>query len=997
MTTRIPAIPAVACNRTPIFNAVRHELRLLGLAGLAIGAQLFLSGGAAAAVDPCGAPALMKESVAATLVWKDCATGQWSLRVTGGGSASTLSYEGKLSADRPATSVVASSIESSDLLNTSNPADIQFALLVAGSGQDGFDFTHPSGAKVCVDLTAPGKQVLIGAARSPVTSPVDLATLASCGAPAVTCGTLSYTRASERGSFLWQDCDTGLWHLRVTAAGSNLSYKGSLVSPQALGSLATYSYESNDTLATPSAGRVDYGMAVNGTGEDGLDFALAQGASACLDAGGPVLVGPARQSVQSPFDLTTLKTCSIAPPPPPPPAKHVYLEDADTADSATEWSGTDAGDRPFPRITTGPLKLSGTAEQFSKYGAIDVKSARFSWLKTVQDANPDVLGFRIHCPQEYQGWNDQACRTGSGIPFDGTAAATADCNMYAGHWLYAPGSPLSAAITASATSLKVADASRFTVNRYIVIYDGGAGAFQNAEHALVSALNTSTNTLTLAARGYKSTARAHSAGAIVAEHALGNGTGDGWEKNWAYNLSTASPRDSSGRQMNEVMADWLEANYNRDGQGAISPVKLTGIVFDVDFHFVMDGGLGRRPDVNNDLVQDNGLAANGDNLWGQGLDDLYSMVRERLPHLVVVGGVIESRGYDFLNGIQLEGWPNRNVGSSAPDYRGFDGRLATYSAQIHHGTYGPRYVEAINRVSTKLYPYSGATVADNAPFRFAFGTALLDDAWFGQQNAETTDPWWDEYAVDTVTGSATYGRAIDSSPTNESAIRSHAGWLGFPQGPRSRVYDLATFAPEKSLIADGGFESGTSGWSGNNLSLSRDATQRLEGSASLKAGPMQTYRETETGAYAAGPTLSLKANTQYTLAFGARSSTVRTIQVAMGSQTAQLTVPETWSRQIFTFTTTNAGSYQLRFNLGRESSEVWVDGLYLFEGNADIFRRDFDHGIVVVNATPTARTVALGGTFQRIRGTGQDPLNDGASLTQVTIAPYDSAILVRPQ
>jgi hypothetical protein len=52
---------------------------------------------------------------------------------------------------------------------------------------------------------------------------------------------------------------------------------------------------------------------------------------------------------------------------------------------------------------------------------------------------------------------------------------------------------------------------------------------------------------------------------------------------------------------------------------------------------------------------------------------------------------------------------------------------------------------------------------------------------------------------------------------------------------------------------------------------------------------------------------------------------------------------------------------------------------------------------VVVNATPTARTVALGGTFQRIRGTGQDPLNDGASLTQVTIAPYDSAILVRPQ
>jgi hypothetical protein len=53
--------------------------------------------------------------------------------------------------------------------------------------------------------------------------------------------------------------------------------------------------------------------------------------------------------------------------------------------------------------------------------------------------------------------------------------------------------------------------------------------------------------------------------------------------------------------------------------------------------------------------------------------------------------------------------------------------------------------------------------------------------------------------------------------------------------------------------------------------------------------------------------------------------------------------------------------------------------------------------VVVVNATPSSRTVDLGGTFQRIRGTGQDPINDGASLTQVTLAPYDATILVRPQ
>jgi hypothetical protein len=69
--------------------------------------------------------------------------------------------------------------------------------------------------------------------------------------------------------------------------------------------------------------------------------------------------------------------------------------------------------------------------------------------------------------------------------------------------------------------------------------------------------------------------------------------------------------------------------------------------------------------------------------------------------------------------------------------------------------------------------------------------------------------------------------------------------------------------------------------------------------------------------------------------------------------------------------------------------------VYFFEGNANVFMREFEKGIVVVNATPTSRTVDLGGTFLRIRGTGQDPINDGSSVSRVTVAPYDAAILVR--
>jgi hypothetical protein len=571
--------------------------------------------------------------------------------------------------------------------------------------------------------------------------------------------------------------------------------------------------------------------------------------------------------------------------------------------------------------------------------------------------------------------------------------------MFAGHWLYAPGTTLSAAISATATTLQVADATRFNVGRYIVIYDGGPGAFQNGEHALVSAINTATKTLTLAARGYKSTPYAHGAGAIVAEHVIGNGTGDGWEMNWVYNLSTASPRDASGRQINEVMAEWLAQNYNKDTAGRPATPRIDGILYDSDFHFVVDGGHGRKPDVDNDLVLDNGIAADGRNLWGEGLDDFYTGVRERLPGVVVVGGVIESRGYSSLNGTQLEGFPNRNLGAYNEDYREIDGLMSNYSVHMHHGEVGPYYTESINRVSTKLYPYNGIVEATNAPFRFSFGLTLMDDGFYGQQNSNVTDPWWDEYAVDTVPGSATYGRAIASNPQNESSIRSHDGWMGSPLGPRYRVYDEAAFVLARNLLPSGTFDTALGPWTGSNVTVARDASAAngLDGAGVLHIGAQQHYSSSETGASVQGPTAQLVAGREYTLTFAAKATAIRTIGVAVGSQTEQFYIPATWARRVFTFTAPSSGSYAIRFNLGREDSEVWIDSVYLFEGNANIYRRDFEHAAVLVNATPTARTVELGGTFQRIRGTGQDAINDGATLSRVTIAPYDAAFLVRPE
>ena len=96
-----------------------------------------------------------------------------------------------------------------------------------------------------------------------------------------------------------------------------------------------------------------------------------------------------------------------------------------------------------------------------------------------------------------------------------------------------------------------------------------------------------------------------------------------------------------------------------------------------------------------------------------------------------------------------------------------------------------------------------------------------------------------------------------------------------------------------------------------------------------------------------------------------------------------------------TFTAQSTASQNVSFLVGRDDTPVWIDSVYLFEGNTNIFRRDFDGGTVVVNATERVRTVDLGETFQRIKGTGQDPINNGQRLRSVTIDPWDAAILVR--
>ena len=60
-----------------------------------------------------------------------------------------------------------------------------------------------------------------------------------------------------------------------------------------------------------------------------------------------------------------------------------------------------------------------------------------------------------------------------------------------------------------------------------------------------------------------------------------------------------------------------------------------------------------------------------------------------------------------------------------------------------------------------------------------------------------------------------------------------------------------------------------------------------------------------------------------------------------------------------------------------------------------VYRRDFEHGIVLINTSAQSVTIPLERRYTKLKGT-QDPVtNDGAQVNSVTIAPQDAIVLLR--
>lgn len=62
---------------------------------------------------------------------------------------------------------------------------------------------------------------------------------------------------------------------------------------------------------------------------------------------------------------------------------------------------------------------------------------------------------------------------------------------------------------------------------------------------------------------------------------------------------------------------------------------------------------------------------------------------------------------------------------------------------------------------------------------------------------------------------------------------------------------------------------------------------------------------------------------------------------------------------------------------------------------ADIWRRDFEHGITILNSTDKPKTVVLNGEYEKIHGIQDPKVNNGMIVNEVTVDTNDSIILMK--
>jgi hypothetical protein len=250
--------------------------------------------------------------------------------------------------------------------------------------------------------------------------------------------------------------------------------------------------------------------------------------------------------------------------------------------------------------------------------------------------------------------------------------------------------------------------------------------------------------------------------------------------------------------------------------------------------------------------------------------------------------------------------------------------------------------------------------------RFGLAFTLLNDGFFAHEFGDTwhgNDWWYDELDFD----------------------------LGYPRGEARRV--AVEGFTQTNRIVNGGFEGpleGTwalsiSGGAGAAASVARDTGEAAEGAASARITVTNAGAGTEWHVDFNQRNRSFTAGVSYDLEFWAKADRPRTIGLSAqkGSPdwrnyglSKRLDITAEWKKYTVTFEARETvDDSRIQFFLGAATGTVWIDGVRIVEHPPDVWRRDFDNGITLLNGTRSRQTVTLEPGFRRLTGQ-QAPLHE---------------------
>ena len=523
-----------------------------------------------------------------------------------------------------------------------------------------------------------------------------------------------------------------------------------------------------------------------------------------------------------------------------------------------------------------------------------------------------------------------------------------------GWWLLQPYTTLAEDITPECQAFDVVDGSRV---------EEGDDLLCGEEHMHVTQVSGDRVTVE---RGYFSDSAFHAGGTRIAPHSSVF-TSQYGTRCWMLNCSEYCPEDPQGRTWIEFLSGFIEENIlnNSDWDG----------IFLDQCHDAMPWAEGGNTDADNDGVAD---AAAG---WYGGMIQLLQDVRGMAPAGYLILGNGNFTMSEYGNGSMLEtfgvkGWQ----GEESPGRWGDE--IDFYRFWEKAGR-EPR----VFTVNSNTYDTGNIDYRD---VRFGLTGTLLGDGYYSYDYGthDHGQSWWfDEY---------------DNAGEGK-------GYLG---QPLTDAYSLNQGLTTPELLTNGGFENGfEQGW-GTVIGEGYDAEVLLEsgdthqGARSLRITNATAGTDWHVQVNHSG--IPVQKGVEYTVSFWAKSQAPRMVGCGMRKKDSPFTpyglgrsffVDERWRLHQGSFESTGTDEdAKLQFFFGQETGDVLIDDVSFREGSVELYRREFQGGTVICNATGTTRDVQLERTYYHIDG-AQDPgTNNGSAVTEVSVPSGDGIILVnRPE